>query len=98
MLFILTDVTLNDFANASVCKNRVKKATSNVSNVLNIFEKEKTWDEKVDEMDDSDIVAEIDEEGNVQFVKVFEPRRRRKTVSITEEHQENIGKDYPIGM
>lgn len=92
------DITLNDFANSSVCKTRLKKSANNVSNVLKKFEEEKTWEEKTEEFE-GDFVEEVDEEGNVTYVlRKVEPRRRRKTISNSEEAHQNVGKDYPIDI
>nr|CAH7752734.1 unnamed protein product [Callosobruchus chinensis] len=93
------DVTLNDFANSTVCKNRPKKSSESVTKVLKQFqEEEKSWDEKPDDFD-GEFVMEEDEEGNVTYVlRKLEPRRRRKTVSSSEEVKEMSGKDYPIDI
>lgn len=96
----LGDITLNDFANASVSasKGRLKKSTNNVSKVLKKIEQEKSWDEKVDDFD-GDFVEEIDEEGNVSYViRKVEPRRRKKTNSNSEEVKDKPGNDYPIDI
>lgn len=99
-LFFFADITLNDFANASVSasKGRLKKSTSNVSKVLKKFEEEKSWEEKIDDFD-GDFVEEIDEEGNVSYaIRKVEPRRRRKTNSSSEEAKDRVGNDYPIDI
>ncbi|KAJ8915248.1 hypothetical protein NQ315_015471 [Exocentrus adspersus] len=95
----LGDITLNDFANAAVSKTRLKKSTSNVTTVLKKFEEEKSWDEKIEDDFQGDFVEEIDEEGNVSFViRKVEPRRRRKTVSCSDETKDAAGNDYPIDI
>ncbi|KAJ8935916.1 hypothetical protein NQ314_012584 [Rhamnusium bicolor] len=94
----LGDITLNDFANSTVCKNRLKKSTNNVNKVLKKLEEEKSWDEKTDDFE-GDFVQEIDEDGNISYViRKTESRRRRKTASSSEEVKENIGRDYPIDI
>nr|CAI5836901.1 unnamed protein product [Callosobruchus analis] len=93
------DVTLNDFANSTVCKNRPKKSSESVTKVLKQFqEEEKSWDEKPDDFD-GEFVVEEDEDGNITYVlRKVDPRRRRKTVSSSEEVKEMIGRDYPIDI
>lgn len=89
---------MNDFANSTVCKNRLKKSTNNVNKVLKKFEEEKSWDEKTDEFEGVFVVQE-DEEGNVTHViRKTESRRRRKTISTSEDIKDSVGKDYPIDI
>ncbi|CAH1964865.1 unnamed protein product [Acanthoscelides obtectus] len=77
------DITLNDFANSAVSKNRPKKSSESVTKVLKHFQ-EKSWDEKPDEFD-GQFIEEEDEEGNITYVlRKVEPRRRKKTVSNSE--------------
>ncbi|KAJ8961803.1 hypothetical protein NQ318_021406 [Aromia moschata] len=64
---------------------RLKKSTNNVNVVLKKFEVEKSWDEKTDEFE-GDFVEQVDEEGNISYIiRKVEPRRRRKTVSSSED-------------
>lgn len=97
--FLFLDITINDFANSTVCKNRPKKSTSNINKVLKKFEEEeKSWDEKSDEFE-GDFVEQVDEEGNVTYVlQKTDTRRRRKTISSSEDLKENSGRDYPIDI
>jgi len=96
----LADVTINDFANSSICKNRAKKSTANVTKVLRQqLEDDKNWDEKTEEFD-GDFVAKENEDGTISYViQKVEPRRRRKTVSNSEEKSAcQKGNQYPIDI
>ncbi|CAH0558729.1 unnamed protein product [Brassicogethes aeneus] len=90
----LGDITLNDFANSLICKNRPKK--TNPSLVLNNFKDEKSWDEKIDEFD-GDFVKEENEDGTVSYV-IKETRHRKKTISQTNEINCVNGNVYPIDI
>ncbi|CAG9823769.1 unnamed protein product [Phaedon cochleariae] len=92
------DITLNDFANSSICKSRLKKSSNNVNEVIKNIKEDKSWDEKTEEFE-GDFIEELDEDGNVVFViKKTEPRRRKKTISSCEDVKCGIGNDYPIDI
>ncbi|EEZ99147.1 transmembrane protein 183 [Tribolium castaneum] len=96
----LADVTINDFANSSVCKNRIKKSTANVNKVLQKqLEDDKNWDEKTDDFE-GNFVEQENEDGTISYViQKTEPRRRKKTVSSSEDRKyENTGNEYPIDI
>lgn len=97
----LGDVTLNDFANSSVPKNRLKKSSNNVSTVLKV-EIAKSWDEKDEEEFEGEFVAQENEDGSVSYViQKVEPRVRKKTLSSSDkkgDKKEDNGKDYPIDI
>lgn len=66
--------------------------------MLKKFEEEKSWDEKTDEFE-GDFIEEEDEEGNVTYViSKQEGRRRRKTISASEDIKPSAGNDYPIDI
>lgn len=89
---------MNDFANSVVCKNRLKKSTHNVNKVLKEFEEEKSWDEKTDDFE-GEFVQQEDEDGNVVYViRKLENRRRKKTISSSEDIKPSEGNDYPIDI
>jgi hypothetical protein len=95
----LADVTINDFANSSVCKNRTKKSTTNVNKVLKQLEDDKNWDEKSEDFE-GNFVEQENEDGTISYViQKLEPRRRKKTVSNSEERKpDNTGNEYPIDI
>ncbi|KAG5881678.1 hypothetical protein JTB14_030898 [Gonioctena quinquepunctata] len=91
------DVTINDFANSSVSKFRLKKSNNSVTGVLKKIETEKDWDEKIDEFE-GDFVEVVDEDGNITYaIQQSDPRRRKKTLSNWENVNDN-GLEYPIDI
>lgn len=76
----------------------MKKSTNNVNKVLKKFEEEKNWDEKTDEFE-GNFVEQEDEEGNVSFViRKSESRRRKKTISSSDDIKDSTGNVYPIDI
>lgn len=96
MLFI--DVTINDFANSTVCKNRLKKSSSNVTTIIKQLESDKSWDEKDDFDGDFDFVREENEDGTVSVVIKKGPRRRLKSCQENSCEQTDEGKTYPLDI
>nr|XP_023029519.1 transmembrane protein 183 isoform X1 [Leptinotarsa decemlineata] len=93
----LGDITLNDCANSSVSKSRLKKSTNSVVKVLKNLEVEKEWDEKTDEFD-GDFVKVEDEDGNVSYeIRQSDSHRRKKTVSNSEDLNSD-GNEYHIDI
>lgn len=83
-------MTINDFANATICKNRLKKSSSNVTKTID----NRTWDEKIEDFDgDFDFVEQENEDGTTSVVI---KRHRRKKVELEQREQEGI--DYPIDI
>ncbi|KRT83271.1 hypothetical protein AMK59_3706 [Oryctes borbonicus] len=94
------DVTLNDFANSTVCKNRLKKSSSNVTHVIKELEEDnKGWDEKLDELE-GDFVETRDEDGNVKYVlQKTDGKKRSKSKNVTRNYRESQGGyDYPMDI
>lgn len=82
-------MTINDFANASVCKSRVKKSSK--------VNDERSWDEKADDdFDDFDFVEEENEDGSKTFVMKRHRNRHRKNTDS--ETKEESGIEYPIDI
>lgn len=91
------DVTINDFANSTICKNRVKKSSTNVVHALKSLDiSDKSWDET--EYDDLDFVAEKNEDGTISYVMKKNDIRRRKKKSFTVTNDEINGNDYPLDI
>ncbi|XP_066251899.1 transmembrane protein 183 [Euwallacea similis] len=93
------DITLNDFANSTVPKQRIKKSSNNVNIALkNEVEKiEKSWDDKDEEDFEGTFVPVTNEDGTTSFViQKVEKRRRKKTVSSNE--RKITGNGYPIDI
>lgn len=97
----LGDVTLNDFANSSVPKNRLKKSSNNVSVVLK-KEVDKSWEDKDEDDFEGDFVQQENDDGTVSYViQKVEPRLRKKGTPKNEKAQEKeyeAGKGYPIDI
>ncbi|GJQ74367.1 hypothetical protein Trydic_g21243 [Trypoxylus dichotomus] len=94
------DVTLNDFANSTVCKNRTKKSSSNVTHVIKKLEEDnKLWDEKLDELD-GDFIETRDEDGNVTYVlqKNDGKKRNRSRHVIRNCPGSGEGYEYPMDI
>lgn len=90
---LVTDVTLNDFANASVIKNRAKKSA--LIKQMEKTEDIRPWDEKIEDFEaDFDFVEEENEDGTKSVVIRKKERRRRKT----EENSNGEGVDYPLDI
>lgn len=95
---MLSDVTLNDFANSTVTKNRLKKSTNNVNRVLQHFEDEKSWEDKSDDFE-GDFVKQENDGGNYMYViRKPELKKRKKRFSLTKHLNESGGNDYPIDL
>lgn len=95
---LFSDITINDFANSTICSNRNKKSTSNVNKVLKQIEDNKSWDEKTDDFD-GDFVEQENEDGTISYVlQKPESRRRRKTFSNSDHRVETAGNEYPIDI
>lgn len=90
-------MTINDFANATVCKNRVKKSVSSTTTVLKQID-DRLWDEKLDDFDSEfDFIEEENEDGTKSMVlQKRESRRRRKTE--TETVCDQGGVEYPLDI
>lgn len=87
-------MTLNDFANAAVCKDRVKKSVSNIISVLKQVD-DRSWDEKLDDFDgEFDIVEEENEDGSKSMV--LKKRRRRR--AAYESDRNKGGVQYPLDI
>lgn len=86
------DVTLNDFANATVCSNRPKKSTNNVVKQ----ESEKAWDEIADDKN-FDYVREMNEDGTYVIVLRKQSHEVKKS---DEEPVSNvqISNSYPLDI
>lgn len=66
--------------------------------MLKEFEEEKSWDEKADEFE-GEFVKQEDDDGNVTYIiRKPECRRRRKTISSSEDVKTVAGKEYPIDI
>lgn len=94
-----TDVTINDFANSSVSKNRTKKSSTSVTHALKNLEiSDKSWDET--EYDDLDFVAEEKEDGTLSYVmKKVELRKKRKLATLNDANRlDNNCRDYPLDI
>lgn len=89
------DITLNDFANAEVCKNRLKKSTSNVTTVIKRIEVEKTWDERDDFDDDFLGANETNGDSAVINNKKTDDKRVRNEL-LAEAIQ--VGNVYPLDV
>ncbi|XP_044740602.1 transmembrane protein 183B [Chrysoperla carnea] len=104
----LGDVTINDFANATVCKNRAKKSTTSVTTVVKhlVVESDtRAWDEKLEEFEgDFDFVREENEDGTESVVikRTEQPTTattRRRTKTESDETLRNIGgNQYPLDI
>lgn len=93
----IADVTINDFANSTVCKNRSKKS-NNVAIVLKKFETEKEWDEKDDELE-GDFIATENEDGTISYViRKATARPQRKSNKSECDSIEPTGNTYPIDI
>lgn len=102
--YFVSDVTLNDFANAAVCKNRSKKSVNSAMSVIKQIEKKeddnRSWEEKIEDFNgDFDFVEEENEDGTKSMV-MKKKERRKKKISNTDMlaiYEEN-GVDYPIDI
>ncbi|CAG9769126.1 unnamed protein product [Ceutorhynchus assimilis] len=89
----LGDVTLNDYANSSAPKNRIKKASDNVNVVLK-QEAEKSWDEKDEEDFEGEFVSQENEDGTFTVVLKKLPTTPKRSLSTSK----GQGKDYSIDI
>lgn len=93
--FYISDITINDFANSSVCKNRIKKSSTSVTHALKKLEiNDKAWDEK--DLEDFDFVPEENEDGTVSFVTKTVECRKKKAAS--EDQTRDQGNEYPLDV
>ncbi|KAF5298971.1 hypothetical protein FQR65_LT09520 [Abscondita terminalis] len=90
------DITLNDFANAEVCKNRLKKSTCNVTTVIKRIESEKTWDER-DDFDEDFVTVnkEVSEDGAVIISK---KTGDKKIKNLTLVNTDEVSNTYPLDV
>ncbi|KAF5290726.1 hypothetical protein FQA39_LY14645 [Lamprigera yunnana] len=89
------DITINDFANAPVCKNRVKKSTSNVTTLIKRIETEKTWDVR-DDFDEDFDMTENDANGVPIIGKKLGGRKSKNAISAVS--SDSTGNSYPLDV